>query len=396
MIFWFLISGSALATLAFILAPIFFTKIQNQYDLSDEGILRLKELDEDLQFGDVTPIAHEKLKKTVALEMLQRQTSFNEMPTYTGKYEISAAVLLAVLIAIPIYLKTGSPDIGQFMSNNPGATISSAPATAAILLNRLKVKAHSEPLNKRAWESLARSSLMLGLTDDAITASKKLVELDNGSSQARLLLIEASIAKDNGVFKLTTIAMLDEIISEEPMNPLALTMRGLAYHQEAQTDKALMYLLRAQKNIPPESPLSQHLLELVKTMNKNAPTPLKEIPFVYPLVKINISPEFINEGNRNATVYITVHSVAAPRVPLAAMKRPASTLPIEFSLAEMTDMRSGAPITAKYPMMMKVRVTNSGGIETKKGDWIGYSAPFEIKETREIRVIIGEKGRQNL
>ena len=70
MIFWFLISASALATLAFILTPLFFTRIQNQYDLSDEGILRLKELDEDLQFGDVTPIAHEKLKKTVALEIL--------------------------------------------------------------------------------------------------------------------------------------------------------------------------------------------------------------------------------------------------------------------------------------------------------------------------------------
>ncbi|MBT6673858.1 MAG: c-type cytochrome biogenesis protein CcmI, partial [Proteobacteria bacterium] len=228
MIFWFLISASALATLAFILTPLFFTRTQNQYDLSDEAILRLKELDEDLQFGDVTLIAHEKLKKTVALEILQRQTSFDEMPAYTGKYKISAAVLLAVLVAIPIYLKTGSPDIGQFMSNNPGTTISSAPATAAILLNRLKAKASSEPLNKHAWESLARSYLMLGLTDDAITASKKLVELDGGSSQARLLFIEASIAQDNGVFKLTTIAMLDEIISAEPMNPLALTMRGLA------------------------------------------------------------------------------------------------------------------------------------------------------------------------
>ena len=63
---------------------------------------------------------------------------------------------------------------------------------------------------------------MLGLTDDAITASKKLVELDSGSSQARLLLIEARIAKDNGVFKLTTIAMLDEIISEEPINSTSL------------------------------------------------------------------------------------------------------------------------------------------------------------------------------
>jgi cytochrome c-type biogenesis protein CcmH/NrfG len=393
MIFWFLISGSALATLAFILAPIFFTKIQSQYDLSDEGILRLKELDEDLQFGDVTPIAHEKLKKAVALEMLQRQTSFNEMPTYTGKYEISAAVLLAVLIAIPIYLKTGSPDIGQFMSNNPGATISSAPATAAILLNRLKVKAHSEPLNKHAWETLARSSLMLGLTDDATKAAKKFMALDNESSQARLLLIEASVANDNGVFKLTTIAMLDEIISEEPMNPLALAMRGLAYHQEAQTDIALTYLLRARKNLPAESPLSRNLLELVKTMDKNAPTSLREISFIYPLVKIDVSPEFINEDNRNATVYITVHSVAAPRVPLAAMKRPASALPIEFSLAEMTDMRSGAPITVKYTMIMKVRVTNSGSVETKKGDWIGYSVPFEIEETREIGITIGGNDR---
>ena len=390
MIFWFLISASALATLAFILTPIFFTKTQNQYDLSDEGILRLKELDEDLQFGDVTPIAHEKLKKTVALEMLQRQTSFNEMPTYTGKYEISAAVLLAVLIAIPIYLKTGSPDIGQFMSNNPGTTISSAPVTAAILLNRLKAKARSEPLNKRAWESLARSSLMLGLTDDAITASKKLVELDGGSSQARLLLLEARIAKDNGVFKLTTIAILDEIISEEPTNPLALTMRGLAYHQKGLADKALTYLLRASQNLPVESPLSQNLLPLIESLENNTPTSPKKIPPVYPSVQISLSSELVGENRNDATVYITVHSVADPKIPIAAMKRPALTLPIEFSLADMNEMRSDAPITASDAVVIKARVTNSGSIKTKSGDWIGYSQPFLIAKVRQIRIIIAE------
>ncbi|MBT4204700.1 MAG: c-type cytochrome biogenesis protein CcmI [Proteobacteria bacterium] len=390
MIFWFLISASALATLAFILTPLFFTRTQNQYDLSDEAILRLKELDEDLQFGDVTLIAHEKLKKTVALEILQRQTSFDEMPAYTGKYKISAAVLLAVLVAIPIYLKTGSPDIGQFMSNNPGTTISSAPATAAILLNRLKAKASSEPLNKHAWESLARSYLMLGLTDDAITASKKLVELDGGSSQARLLFIEASIAQDNGVFKLTTIAMLDEIISAEPMNPLALTMRGLAYHQEGQADKALAYLLRASQNLPIESPLSQNLLPMIESLENNTPTSPQKIPLAYPLVQISLSPELLEENHNDATVYITVHSAADSKVPIAAMKRPALTLPLEFSLADINEMRSGAPITAKDAVMIKARVTNSGSIKTKPGDWIGYSAPFLIAKKRQIRIIIAE------
>ena len=390
MIFWFLISASALATLAFILTPIFFTKTQNQSDLSDEGILRLKELDEDLQFGDVTPTAHEKLKKTVALEILQRQTSFDEMPAYTGKYKISAAVLFAILVAIPIYLKTGSPDIGQFMSNNPGTTISSAPATAAILLNRLKAKAHSEPLNKHAWESLARSYLMLGLTDDAITTSKKLVELDGGSSQARLLLIEASIAKDNGVFKLTTIAMLDEIISVEPMNPLALTMRGLAYHQEGQANKALAYLLRASQNLPVESPLSQNLLPLIESLENNTPTSPQKMPLAYPLVQISLSPELLEENNNDATVYITVHSAADSKIPIAAMKRPALTLPVEFSLADMNEMRSGAPITAKGAVMIKARVTNSGSIKTQPGDWVGYSAPFLIAKVRQIRIIIAE------
>lgn len=390
MIFWFLISASALATLAFILTPIFFTKIQNQYDLSDEGRLRLKELDEDLQFGDITLIAHETLKKKVALEILQRQTSFGETPAYTGKYEISAAVLLAILIAIPIYLKTGSPDIGQFMSNNPGTTISSAPATAAILLNRLKAKAHSEPLNKHAWESLARSSLMLGLTDDAITASKKLVELDGGSSQARLLLVEASIAKDNGVFKLATIAMLDEIISEEPINPLALTMRGLAYHQEGLADKALAYLLRASQNLPIDSPLSQNLLQLIESLESNTPTSPKKMPLAYPLVQISLSPELLGENRNDAAVYITVHSAADPKIPIAAIKRSALALPIEFSLGDMNEMRNGGPITARDAIVIKARVTNSGSVKTKPGDWVGYSEPFLIAKVRQIKITIAE------
>ena len=58
---------------------------------------------------------------------------------------------------------------------------------------------------------------------------------------------------------------------------------------------------------------------------------------------------------------------------------------------EMTDMRSGAAITEQDAMKMKARVTNSGSTETKIGDLIGLSAPFEIQKTRKVQVIINQK-----
>jgi cytochrome c-type biogenesis protein CcmH len=380
-----------LATLILVLAPTFFAKADNLHDLSDEGVLRLEELDEDLRFGDIEPTVFKEMQKGIALEILQRRPYYKQTPSHKGKYTLSVGVLLVFLVSIPIYIETGSPDIGEFTSNNPEADISAPPATAAILLNRIKAKAYSEPTNKQAWESLARSSLMLGLTDEAAAAAKNLMTLDNESSQARLLFIEASIANENGVFASTIISMLDEIILEEPSNPLALAMRGLAYQQEGEIDQALMYLLRAHKNTPPESPLAQGLSGHLDTMNKDAPALLQVAPIDYPLVKIDMSPELVSKVDRNATVFITLHSVATPKVPLAAMKRPVSNLPIEFSLMEMTDMRSGAAITEQDAMKMKARVTNSGSTETKIGDLIGLSAPFEIQKTRKVQVIINQK-----
>ena len=114
------------------------------------------------------------------------------------------------------------------------------------------------------------------------------------------------------------------------------------------------------------------------------------MPPAYPSVQISLSSELVGENRNDATVYITVHSAADPKIPIAAMKRPALTLPIEFSLADMNEMRSGAPITASDAVVIKARVTNSGSIKTKSGDWIGYSQPFLIAKVRQIRIIIAE------
>jgi cytochrome c-type biogenesis protein CcmH len=423
-LFWIISAGLIVLAMAFVGLPLLRTEVSKSIT-SDELNLaiikqQLAELDSDLESGILDKERYEAARKDLEKELLRDVSSEIKTPESKASSPIMAATALLIPIAaITIYQLLGSPQIITLLAQQP--THSATQQTAAHqtgkgmenmppmeeLVKKLAEKLEQNPDNLQGWIMLGRSYIALNNYEAAINAYQRAMKIDEQNVGLLLAYAEAIAATNGNNFTGQAAPMVEKAYKLEPNNPNALWLSGILAYQSSQFKTAIERWKSLQGQLNPQStelesinkaiddarqqlglpPEEAPLPSIVKT-NKPATKPLSGAASKSLQVEIALSPELQAKAKPDDLLFIYAKAVSGPPMPLAAVRKKVSDLPLSIRLDDSMAMMPQMKLSGFDKVTVGARVSLSGSPTAQSGDLEGEIKPVSPGQSETVKVMI--------
>jgi cytochrome c-type biogenesis protein CcmH len=229
----------------------------------------LTELDSELAEGALTQADYDQARAELQRRLLEDSAVGETAATAPSGRAIPIALAVTLPIAATLaYLALGNP-----AALNPQVTQQPQLTEADIerMVAGLAAKLENEPDNVKGWAMLARSYKTMGRLPEALRAYERTGSLMD--SNADLVLDYAdTLAATAGGFTPKVLGLIDKALKIEPSHPQGLWLRGTAFYEAKQYDKALKDWEALLKLMPPgsdnERMISANIAEVKELQSK--------------------------------------------------------------------------------------------------------------------------------
>ncbi|UCE88278.1 MAG: c-type cytochrome biogenesis protein CcmI [Pseudomonadota bacterium] len=108
-------------------------------------------------------------------------------------------------------------------------------------------------------------------------------------------------------------------------------------------------------------------------------------------VTASLDPALRGEVRLSDSVFIFARAASGPKMPLAAVKRAATDLPVTVTLDDSMAMAPQFKLSSFPEVVVVVRVSKTGDVIAKSGDLFGETAPISVKDAGAIEVMINQQ-----
>ncbi len=427
-LFWMIIAGFTLLAMAFVALPLLRRQVSNSIT-SDELNLavfkqQLAELDSDLESGVLDQARYDAARRDLEKELVTDVSGEStQVEESKGSGQFMALVALAIpLAAFVIYQLVGSPEIIGQLASQPTSSKPTQSAHAQAqqngsmqnlppmeeLVNRLAAKLEQQPDNQDGWIMLGRSYMALNDRPAAIKAYERAMKI--GEDNAGLLLAYAeAIAADRGNdFTGRAAPMVEKAFQLEPDNPNVLWLAGILAYQRTEYQAAidrwskLRGMLKPQSNelesvnnalddargklgLPPEEPELPSIAQANKPVSggNSAATQNKALK-----VEITLSPEMRQKAKPDDLLFIYAKAMSGPPMPLAAVRKKVSDLPLSINLDDSMAMMPQMKLSRFPQVLVGARISLSGSPTAQSGDLEGEIGAVSPGQAETVKVVI--------
>lgn len=376
---------------------------QANLELFNERLATLeKELNEEL----LDKAEFDALKKELEISLLQdiKQAGDDSLVNQIKPKSILWPSVMSVgLIALSGYLYQhlgAFENIGDIQPANPHAGMD----TAQIMGQRVQMmeaQVQAEPQNSQAWFSLGHAYISANQFDKAVAAFDKVIDLVG--KHAELIGPKATALYYKAGQQMTPQiqALIDESLALDPQDPSTLLLVGMnafftANYQKAidawqtilssdRTDVDRQALMNAidTANLRIQAETTGMPNDEVHQRAKVAPnTPVVASNSV--TVAISISPELAAKANPEDTIFIFARATEGAKVPLAATKVSAKSLPITVTLDDSTGMGGEVKLSQAASVEIIAVLSKNGNIRPQAGDIQGKISKVNLGETANL------------
>ena len=273
---WIIFAAMTAAVIAALLIPLLRGRAaQPAADRSayDRAVFRdqLAELDRDLARGTIQPAEAEAARNEIA----RRLIAAAEKPSTAGK-KMNApalalvAVLVIPLVALPLYLKEGNPQLPDVPLGQRMAEAEQKGDYEALVV---KVEQHlaQNPDDLEGWKVLAPAYRRGMRWDDAVEAQRNIVRLSPPDAAATADYGEAMVMASQGMVPAAAHEQFKKALQLDPKLPKARFYDALALKQEGKTEEAKAAFDAFLKDTPEDAPWRPMLLAEMQDMSARPP-----------------------------------------------------------------------------------------------------------------------------
>ena len=177
----------------------------------------------------------------------------------SSKWGAALLGLFVVIVAVPVYLLLGSPELAR----NGGVAEQQMHSVEA-MVTRLEQRLEQEPNDIDGWLLLVQSYTAMGRYDEAVSAAERLYALTGDEPGALLRYIHVLVMRNNGDFSGKAEELIGRLLAVDPENTAGLWFAGLAAEQRGKYQKAIDYwnkLVPSLKNEPEALEKVRRLIE---------------------------------------------------------------------------------------------------------------------------------------
>jgi cytochrome c-type biogenesis protein CcmH len=211
----------------------------------------LAELESDLAAGALTQADYDQARAELQRRLLEDSTAGEATATAAPS---SLAVPIGLAATLPVaatllYLALGNP---AALSPQVVQQQQFTEADIERMVTGLAAKLEQEPDNFKGWAMLARSYKAMGRLPEALRAYERTGSLMD-SNPDLVLDYADTLAATSGGFNAKVLALIDKALKLDPAHPQGLWLRGTAFYETKQYDKALKDWEALLKLMPPGS-----------------------------------------------------------------------------------------------------------------------------------------------
>ncbi|MCU7803227.1 MAG: c-type cytochrome biogenesis protein CcmI [Candidatus Thiodiazotropha sp. (ex Lucinoma borealis)] len=423
-LFWIIIAGLIVLAMAFVALPLLRKHVETGVTTNELNLSvfkqQLAELDSDLEAGILEQNRYDAARKDLEKELLTDISSEQKTTeTAVSGRNMALSALLIPLVAFFLYQTIGSPEIIQRLAEQPSGMPTKASPTQSQpgntqnlppmeeLVKRLAAKLQEQPENQEGWVMLGRSYMAMNNPSAAINAYQRAIQL-NDQNVALLLAYSEAIASTNGNdFSGRAAPMIDKAYQLEPNNPNVLWISGILAYQRSEFKsaierwEALKVMLQPQSAelesvndalndvrsklglAPDEAPLPNIVQAKKPASSKAVVNSSKSLQ-----VEISLSPELQAKAKPGDLVFVYAKALSGPPMPLAAVRKKVSDLPLSIKLDDSMAMMPQMKLSGFPEVVVGARVSLSGNPSAQSGDLEGEIKPVSPGQSETVRVII--------
>lgn len=262
MLFWIIAALLTLGASLAVLIPL--AGRSSRYALPREHEIevyrdQLAELDRDAARGLIKPAEANEARAEISRRIIRAAENGDAEATVPARASMFAravgvaAVLTVPLVSWGLYADIGSPDVpGQPLS----ARLAEDPAgeSMAVLLGRAEAHLAANPADGRGWEVIAPVYMRLGRFDDAVTASRKVIDLLGSNAERQANLGEAILNAAGGQVTPSARAAFESAVAADPKNPRARFYLATALAQQGDLPAASAAWQAMLADVPANTP----------------------------------------------------------------------------------------------------------------------------------------------
>jgi cytochrome c-type biogenesis protein CcmH len=271
---WTIFAVMTAAVIAALLLPVLrhreaLAADRNAYD---RAVFRdqLAELDRDLERGTIGAAEAEAARNEISRRLIA--AAGQAQPKKAGGTAAVAlvAALLVPLVAIPLYLKAGSPQLPDVPWSQRMEQAEEKGDYEALLV---KVEQHlaKNPDDLEGWKVLAPTYARGQRWADAAEAYRNIVRLSPGDAAALSDQGEALVMANQGMVPAEAHDLFTKALALDPKLPKARFFDALALKQEGKTEEAKAAFEAFLKDTPEDAPWRPMLLAEMQDMGAKPP-----------------------------------------------------------------------------------------------------------------------------
>ena len=411
-VFWLVSGGMVLVALAVLARPLLRAPASGPAeDRQTENVRiareRMAELREELRIGALDQEAFESartdLETLLAVDLDAGDAPVRTRPT--GRWIGVIALAVVPVLAVYLYVTLGSPEaidgtaVAELPQDHPETAQEQELPSVDQMITRLLARLEQQPDDARGWYMLGRSYLALGRYQDAADAFERTQALVGDEPDVLIAYADALAMLQGGRLRGEPMALVERALAREPDSPTALWLAGMGYRETGDLDKAIQHWQRARDLMPPESEARGDLQGLIEQARADggraAPSPEQTSPAAANRagvrVTVALAPELKEALDPAATVFVFATPPDGSPMPVAAVKRRVSELPLQLELSDADAMAPVARISNHAQVQIGARISLSGNAMPSSGDLVAEMKTAEVGAEQVTELLIDRR-----
>jgi cytochrome c-type biogenesis protein CcmH len=417
--FWIIAAGLIILAMAFLLPPLFRRGRGPDVNADELNLAVIKqqlaELKNDLDAGELDQAYYDAARRDLEKELLEDVSPDEETITEgnpkAGRWVIPLSALLIPVVAIPLYLQYGSPQVIEQMANAPvqqqrsrddASHSASGPnnmGDMVQMIENLAKRLEQEPNNPEGWAMLGRSYMSLNRFDDALNAYAKAYKLMPNNPDLLLGYATTMARVNNNQFTGRPAELISEAMKIDPNNPNVLWLKGITHFQAGEAVQAIQVWERVQVMLEPGSEEALSVSDYIREAKAQLPAgsmaaaaPAQSQPTADNgksiQVTVDLDPALRDKVQASDRVFIFARALTGPPMPLAAARRQVKDLPLTVVLDDSMAMMPQLTLSKFPEVVVGARVSKSGDPIPKSGDLQGEVSPVKPGQKETVTLVV--------
>ena len=400
---WLVFAFLTLLAAIFIIIPLLKNRIRQEIptlrpdDKIAENILAFKdqqaELDFQLAGGVIDDTEYSELlleqKRILLLDAVNESKYPKKEYADRGAWIILLSLLLTPIFVFSLYHYLGaSADLNITDLLKKRASIPMNDIDRKALSKKIQKKMSSrllsEPDHPFYLVTLAQLQMEDGNFRDAQSSYFEALNARPNDSELMSEYAQATYFLEDKKFSEKVNLILDDALSLNPSNPIALGLQGIRYFES----NSYKLAIKSWKNALLVIPANTAEADALKSGISYAQKLLKEDIFTLS-IKISVSPEYkITKGQ---VMYVYAKEWGGEPKPLAAIKLLVGDFPATVILDDTMSMMGGKILSSVDFLEIFARVSVSGSATPSHGDYQGSTGKIKVQGSRTVKIQIDKK-----